>query len=77
MTPQQAFYANKVQVPVAESDVRICAELVMCYPPGIPILTPGERITKEIIEYIEFAKEKGCSLQGTKDPEVNLISVIE
>ena len=34
----------------------------MCYPPGIPILAPGERITKEIAEYILYAKEKGCSM---------------
>ena len=76
MTPQQAFYAEKVQLPLEQTDGKICAELVMCYPPGIPILTPGERITREIIYYIEFAKEKGCSLQGTKDPTVELISVI-
>lgn len=77
MTPQQAFYANKKQIPIRESDGRICAELVMCYPPGIPILTPGERISSEIIEYILFAQEKGCSLQGTMDPSVALINVIE
>ena len=38
----------------------------MCYPPGIPILAPGEMITPEIIEYIIYAKEKGCSMQGRK-----------
>ena len=47
----------------------------MCYPPGIPILAPGERITREIVDYIQFAKERGCSLQGTEDPEVNHINV--
>ena len=75
-TPQQAFYANKVQLPINEIEGKICGELVMCYPPGIPILTPGERITADIIEYIKFAKEKGCSLQGTLDPAVELINVI-
>lgn len=49
----------------------------MCYPPGIPILAPGERITREIVDYIQFAKERGCSLQGTEDPEVNHINVIK
>ena len=34
----------------------------MCYPPGIPILAPGELITKEIAQYIVYAKEKGCSM---------------
>ena len=76
LTPREAFYAHKRQVPVIEAAGHICAELVMCYPPGIPILTPGERITDEIIEYILYAKEKGCSVQGTKDPNVQLLNVI-
>lgn len=76
LTPQKAFYSEKEQVPVEDCAGRICGELVMCYPPGIPILTPGERITDEIIEYIQYAKEKGCSLQGTLDPYVEKISVI-
>lgn len=77
MTPQEAFYAKKKQLPIRETNGRICAELVMCYPPGIPILTPGEKITDEIIEYILFAQEKGCSVQGTMDPTVSLLNVIE
>ena len=76
MTPQQAFYARKKAVPVDEAAGCICGELVMCYPPGIPILTPGERITEEIIEYILYAKEKGCSLQGTRDAAVAYLDVI-
>ena len=54
----------------------ICGEFVMCYPPGIPILAPGEMITQEIIEYIKYAKEKGCSLQGTEDLEANSLNVL-
>lgn len=77
MTPQKAFYAGKEQIPLEETAGRVCGELVMCYPPGIPILTPGERITDAIIEYINFARERGCSLQGTMDPEVKLINVIK
>ena len=38
---------------------------------------PGERIIREIVDYIQFAKERGCSLQGTEDPEVNHINVIK
>lgn len=77
MSPQKAFYGEKKQIPLEDTDGRICGELVMCYPPGIPILTPGERITREIIQYISFAKEKGCSLQGTKDPKVEYLSVMQ
>ena len=77
MTPQKAFYSDKEQIPLGETSGRISGEMVMCYPPGIPILTPGEKITDEIIEYINFARERGCSLQGTLDPEVELINVIK
>ena len=76
LTPQEAFYADKKPVPLHAAAGMISGELVMCYPPGIPILTPGERITDEIIEYIAFAKEKGCDLQGTLDPACGTVSVI-
>ena len=76
-TPQQAFYADKVQIPIERSAGRVCSEFVMCYPPGIPILAPGELITDQIIEYISYAKEKGCTLLGTEDIDTNLINVIK
>lgn len=77
VTPQKAFYSEKVSLPIKEVAGKICGEFVMCYPPGIPILAPGEMITQEIAEYIMYAKEKGCSMQGTEDPEVNNINVLK
>ena len=74
--PQEAFYADKQSVALDSSVGRICAEFVMCYPPGIPILAPGERITRDILDYIRYAKEKNCMLLGTEDPEVNSLQVI-
>ncbi len=76
VSPQKAFYDKDEQLPIRETAGRICSEFVMCYPPGIPILAPGEVITPEIIEYIIYAKEKGCSMQGPEDPEVNKINVL-
>ena len=61
-SPQEAFY--------------ICSEFVMCYPPGIPILAPGERITNEILDYIEYAKAKGCSMTGPEDPDILRLNVL-
>ncbi|WP_062107066.1 aminotransferase class I/II-fold pyridoxal phosphate-dependent enzyme [Bacillus niameyensis] len=77
LTPQSAFYVPKTTIPLDESAGRICSESVMCYPPGIPILAPGERITEEIISYIQYAKAKGCFLTGTEDKEVNNINVVK
>ena len=76
VSPQTAFYSEKTRLPIRETSGRICAEFVMCYPPGIPILAPGELITDEIIEYVLYAKEKGCSMQGTEDPAVEYLNVL-
>lgn len=76
-TPQRAFYADKEQIPIACSAGRVCSEFVMCYPPGIPILAPGELITEQIIEYIAYAKEKGCTLLGTEDSAVEMVNVLK
>ena len=74
--PQEAFYANKQSMALEKSVGNICTEFVMCYPPGIPILAPGEEITAEIIEYIKYAKDKGCSLTGPEDMEVEYLNVL-
>ncbi|HAJ73171.1 MAG TPA: arginine decarboxylase [Lachnospiraceae bacterium] len=76
VSPQTAFYSEKKPVPVRESAGHICGEFIMCYPPGIPILAPGERITEDIINYIEYAKEKGCSLQGTEDIKAEFLNIL-
>ena len=76
VSPQTAFYGEKKSVPIRETEGMICSEFVMCYPPGIPILAPGEMITREIIDYIIYAKEKGCSMQGMQDPAVESLFVL-
>lgn len=76
-TPQTAFYAEKELIPIRETVGRICGEFVMCYPPGIPILAPGEMITREIIDYTLFAKEKGCSMQGPEDGTLERLNVLK
>ena len=75
-SPQQAFYADKISLPLRETEGRVCSEFVMCYPPGIPILAPGERITAEILDYIEYAKAKGCSMTGPEDPDILRLNVL-
>ena len=74
--PQAAFYGDKISLPLQQAAGRVCSEFVMCYPPGIPILAPGERITKEILDYIRYAKEKGCSLTGPEDMDINYLNVM-
>ena len=73
---QGAFYAPEGSLPCLEGVGRGCSEFVMCYPPGIPILAPGERITKDILDYILYAKEKGCSMTGPEDPDILQLNVL-
>ena len=74
--PQDAFYAEKESLPIQETKGRICAEFVMCYPPGIPILAPGEEITDDILTYIRYAKKKGCQITGPEDMSIQRLNVM-
>ena len=77
ISPQEAFYSDKTSLPIMETEGMVCSEFVMCYPPGIPILAPGEKITADILNYIKYAKEKGCSMTGPEDPEIEYINVLK
>ena len=77
VSPQDAFYAEKESLPLEQTEGRICSEFVMCYPPGIPILAPGERITGPILDYIRYAKEKGCSMTGPEDEKIERLNVLK
>jgi len=77
LPPQVAFYAAKESQEIHKAVGEVCCEFVMCYPPGIPILAPGEKITQDIADYIFYCKEKGCSLTGPEDMEVNRLNVLK
>lgn len=75
-TPQNAFYSDEKSMPFKDSAGKVCSEFIMSYPPGIPILAPGELITSEIIEHVEYSKEKGFFLTGAEDPAIETIRVM-
>lgn len=76
ITPRDAFYQHKRKVKLEDSKGEISGEMIMAYPPGIPIICPGEKITKEIIDYIKLLKNEHSSLQGATDPFINEIMVL-
>lgn len=76
-SPQEAFYAPKKSLPIMETEGYICSEFVMCYPPGIPILAPGEKITADILKYITYAHEKGCQMTGPQDSKIENLNVLD
>lgn len=76
ISPRMAFYAETKEISLDEADGEVSAEMIMAYPPGIPILCPGEKITQEIIDYVNILRQEHAELQGTEDPEVKQIKVL-
>lgn len=76
-TPREAFLADHVEIPFRNSTGRICAEVVTPYPPGIPILCPGEAITQDIIDHVQLELEAGVHMQGPADPKLRSIRVLQ
>lgn len=76
MSPREAFYARTETTPLWESTGRIMAEFIMVYPPGIPILLPGELITDANLEYIREHLEAGLPVQGLEDPTLQEVRVV-
>jgi arginine decarboxylase len=76
VSPRDAFYSSKKVVLLERSEGEIAGEMVMAYPPGIPVICMGERITRDVIEYIRILKEQKCELQGAADPYVDYIRVL-
>jgi len=76
VSPRDAFYSHKKQKKLEDCEGAVSAEFIMAYPPGIPIVTPGEMISTEIIEYIQFLKKQDSMLTGTQDPYVDFINVL-
>ena len=77
LSPQAAFYSDKVSIPLDDCVGEISGEFVMCYPPGIPLLAPGERVTHQIIHYINYAKEKGCVITGPECMDISRLNVVK
>ncbi|GAF63920.1 arginine decarboxylase [Bacillus sp. TS-2] len=77
LTPRDAFYAETEVIPFFESAGRIIAEFIMVYPPGIPILIPGEIITEENLTYIRENIENDLPVQGPEDHTFSTLRVIK
>jgi arginine decarboxylase len=77
LTPRKAVESPWATVPLREARGRISAEVVTCYPPGIPILYPGEVITSDAIAYLGVVKKLAFGISGPSDPTLETIRVVE
>ena len=75
--PWEAVYCEKEQVNAKDSVGRICGEMIIPYPPGIPVLMHGERITKEAYDYLKLCIKQGIKITGASDVKLEQICVIK
>ncbi|MCG7407653.1 aminotransferase class I/II-fold pyridoxal phosphate-dependent enzyme [Paenibacillus sp. ACRRX] len=77
LIPRDAFYGDTEIVPFKESAGRIIAEFIYVYPPGIPILLPGEVISQQNIDYIRDHVDIGLPVKGPEDRSIQFVKVIK
>ncbi|MBE9199187.1 aminotransferase class I/II-fold pyridoxal phosphate-dependent enzyme [Nodularia sp. LEGE 06071] len=76
ISPRQAFFAVSETLPLSEICDRICTEIVCPYPPGIPILMPGELITPAALEYLQQIQSMGGFISGCADTSLKTLKVV-
>jgi arginine/lysine/ornithine decarboxylase len=76
MTPREAFFAPTIRVPLAEAEGRVCAELLCPYPPGVPLLFPGEAVGAEAVAALRGTLESGGVVVGAGDPSLQTVLVV-
>jgi lysine decarboxylase len=76
VSPREAFLGPAESIPVADAVGRVCCEAIAGYPPGVPTLLPGERITAEAVSYLRELASAGARLHGAADPTFATVRVM-
>ncbi len=77
VSPRDAYLSQKESVWLTRAVGRIVAEMVAPYPPGIPVVVPGERLNSDVIDYLQHAISEGYRLQGPADATLSMIQVMK
>ena len=78
LTPRQAYFAQKKEMAWADAVGKISGQILAPYPPGIPVIYPGELISREAWEYIERFRKNGRHIHGAdKEGQLRVIKIIE
>ncbi|XP_016901835.2 uncharacterized protein LOC103495919 isoform X1 [Cucumis melo] len=75
LNPRDAFFVKKRRENIKECVGKVCGELICPYPPGIPVMIPGEIISEEVVDYLLHLKGKGASISGASDPKLSSLLV--
>ena len=76
MRPRDAFFARVEQVPVDQAAGRVAAEMISPYPPGVPVLAPGERISQQAVDYLTSGVAAGMLVPDAADPSLQTLRVV-
>jgi arginine decarboxylase len=76
-SPREAYFAPQRSVPASEAVGRTSAELVAPYPPGIPVLAPGERITERTLAALLAARDGGTRIAYAADPTLETLRIVD
>ena len=76
MTPRDSFFAPSTALPLARCAGLVSAEMVTPYPPGIPVLGPGEEISDEIVAYLQEGATVGLKVHGPEDRTLRTLRVV-
>lgn len=76
MNPRKAMFSDTTRLPIAKAIGRISAESVAPYPPGIPLIVPGERVSREVVEALVTLKNAGARIQGPQDSSLKTLKVV-
>jgi arginine/lysine/ornithine decarboxylase len=77
LTPREAYFAPTRAVPLAEAVGAVVAEPVVPYPPGIPVLTPGEIVSPDKVAYLCAVVMEGMHIRGPADPTLRTVRVVD
>lgn len=77
LLPRDAFFAKKRSVSLSQALGKVSGEFIIPFPPDVPIITPGEKFTQEILEYVKYIKKSGIMLVGPKDSSLETTQIIK
>ena len=75
LTPREAFFAAEQAVPLSEATGRVAADAITPYPPGIPLVMPGERLTRHVVELLSALRAAGTPISAS-DPALDVVKVV-
>ncbi|MGK4904332.1 aminotransferase class I/II-fold pyridoxal phosphate-dependent enzyme [Streptomyces albus] len=76
LLPRDAYFGRHEDVPVSEAEGRVAAEMITPYPPGIPTVLPGERLTRTVLDYLRSGVAAGMNLPDAASPDLTTVRVV-